>query len=155
MTFNASPSHRLVRPALGFLAGLLATLVFHQLTVALLWALGIAPFAPFPMNPTAPLGVPSVFSLAFWGGVWGIVFIWADRYFPRGAGYWLSAFVFGAVLPTLVAMVVVAPLKGGSPADSLSAALLLSALLVNGAWGVGTGVFVKLQQRALCTRARR
>ncbi len=142
-------NHPLVRPALGFIAGFLATLVFHQLMVAILWGLDVAPFAPFPMNATAPLGVPAVLSLAFWGGVWGVIYIAVDRHFPRGAGYWVAAFGFGAVLPSLVAILVVIPLKGGSPAASLSSTLLLTAVLVNGAWGVGTGVFAGLQQRAL------
>jgi hypothetical protein len=73
-----------------------------------------------------------------------------DRHFARGFGYWLSAFVFGAILPSLVALLVVAPLKGASPtADGLPASLLLVAVLVNGTWGVGTGVFLRLQRRIL------
>ncbi|MDW7710375.1 MAG: hypothetical protein SCH98_07845 [Deferrisomatales bacterium] len=48
----ASPSRWLF----GFLAGFLATLVFHQLTLASLWGAGIAPFGPFFMAATRPLG---------------------------------------------------------------------------------------------------
>ncbi|MEX1081038.1 MAG: hypothetical protein WD382_11720 [Halofilum sp. (in: g-proteobacteria)] len=134
----------------GFIAGFFATLVFHQFMVAVLWGAGVAPFAPFPVHATAPFGVPSILSLAFWGGVWGIVYALVDRHFARGIGYWGSAFVFGAILPSLVALLVVAPLKGASPtADGLPVSLLLVAVLVNGAWGVGTGVFLRLQRRIL------
>jgi glucans biosynthesis protein len=56
----------------GFVAGFLATLIFHQLTVAGLWEPDIASFAPFSLKPTWPLGMPARVSLAFWGGVWGI-----------------------------------------------------------------------------------
>ncbi len=140
-------AHPLLRPALGFVAGFLATLVFHQLTLTLLWVIGIAPFSPYPMTATEPFGVPSVISLAFWGGVWGIIYALVDRrFFPAGGSYWAAAFAFGAILPTLVAMVVVLPLKGGSLGDG-STLLLLTALLVNGAWGLGTGIFLQHAQR--------
>jgi hypothetical protein len=54
-----------MRTLFNFIAGFLATLIFHQLALALLWWLGIAPFAPFSMAATRPLGVPAVISLAF------------------------------------------------------------------------------------------
>lgn len=133
----------------GFVAGFLATLVFHQLMVAVLWSVGVAPFAPFPVDATAPFGVPSILSLAFWGGVWGIAYVGVERRFPRGGNYWLAAFLFGGILPSLVALLVVAPLKGGPVGGGADAALLLVALLVNGAWGVGTGVFLGLVQRMM------
>lgn len=127
----------------GFLAGFLATLIFHQLTLAVLWGLGIAPFGPFPMGATRPFGVPAVFSLAFWGGVWGIVYAWIDGRFPRGGSYWVTAFLFGAVFPSLVALLIVLPLKGRPVGGGWAPALLVTAFLINGAWGVGTGVFLR------------
>lgn len=131
----------------GFMAGFLATLIFHQLTLALLWTVKLAPFAPFSMAATWPLGVPAVFSLAFWGGVWGILFaLIADR-FPARAGYWLVAFLFGGIFPSLVALVIVLPLKGRPMGGGWHPALLLTAFLINGAWGVGTGWFLKLLSR--------
>lgn len=133
-----------VRVLFGFLAGFLATLIFHQVLLALLWAAGIAPFAPFPMTATVPLGVPAVFSLAFWGGVWGILFALIDGGFPSGFGYWVVAFLFGAVLPSAVALLVVVPLKGGPLGGGWAPALLLTVFLINGAWGVGTGLFLRL-----------
>jgi len=124
----------------GFVAGFLATLIFHQLILALLWALKIAPFGPFPMAPTRPFGVPAVFSLAFWGGIWGIVYALIDRRFPAGLGYWIIAFLFGAIFPSLVALLVVLPLKGKPVGGGWMPALLITAFLINGAWGVGTGL---------------
>ena len=56
----------------GFIAGFFGTLVFHQLMVALLWGVGLAPFHPFSMALTRPFGVPAVISLSFWGGLWGL-----------------------------------------------------------------------------------
>jgi len=39
------------RSLAGFIAGFFATLVFHQLALAILWAVGIAPFGPFSNGP--------------------------------------------------------------------------------------------------------
>jgi hypothetical protein len=133
----------LTRLLLSFIAGFLATLIFHQLTLAVLWAAGMARSGPFSMEATQPFGMPAVLSLAFWGGVWGIIYGLIDASFPRGA-YWLMAFLFGAILPSLVALVVVLPLKGHPMGDGWSPPLLLTAFLINGAWGVGTGLFLRI-----------
>ena len=131
----------------GFLAGFLATLIFHQAAVTLLWLIGVARFAPFAMGATWPFGVPAVLSLAFWGGVWGILFAMIDGRFPARAGYWLTAFLFGGIFPSLVALLVVYPLKGRPMGGGWQAAILLTAFLINGVWGVGTGLFLKLFSR--------
>jgi hypothetical protein len=128
----------------GFLAGFLATLIFHQLTLAFLRGVGLAPFGPFSMTATQPFGVPAVFSLSFWGGIWGIPFALVDGTFPRRTGYWITAFLLGAILPSLVALLVVLPLKGRPMGGGWHLPLLVTAFLVNGIWGVGTGIFLKV-----------
>jgi hypothetical protein len=136
------------RLLLGFIAGFLSTLIFHQLVLGLLWSVGVAPSPPFSMTATPPFGVPAVLSLAFWGGLWGILFAFSERGFPRRAGYWIAAFLFGAVLPSLIALFVVLPLKGQPVAGGWRPDLWLRAFLINGAWGIGTGLIL----RALSTR---
>ena len=126
----------------GFIAGFFAVLVFHQLTLAVLWIVGLAPFGPFSMTATQPFGIPAVFSLAFWGGIWGILFALIEGGFPR-RGYWWWAFLFGAILPSLVALMVVLPLKGIPMGGGWHMSLLLTAFLINGAWGIGTGLILK------------
>ncbi len=142
MMQNDRPLGMAPRTAFGFVAGFLATLIFHQLTLAVLWNLGVAPFSPFSMAATRPFGVPAVFSLAFWGGVWGVLFAVVQSRFPRRAGYWVAAFLFGAVLPSLVALCFVMPLKGRPIGGGWQPGLLLTAFLINGAWGVGTGLIL-------------
>lgn len=139
---NGSPKLLL----LGFIAGFLAVFLFHQIAVILLSAAGIAPasVSGFNMQPVPPFGVPAVFSAAFWGGLWGIVFALVQTRFPHGGGYWGAALAFGAVLPTLVALLIVAPLKGGPIGAGWQPQIWLFAAIVNGAWGLGTGVFLKL-----------
>jgi len=127
-----------------FIAGFLATLIFHQLTLLLLSWAGIAPVSPFSMARTHPFGVPAVISLAFWGGIWGIGFGVVDQGFPSGRAYWFFAFLFGAILPTLVALLVVLPLKGQPMGGGWHPPLLFTAFLINGAWGVGTALILKM-----------
>ncbi|MGD0229685.1 MAG: hypothetical protein ABSC19_04905 [Syntrophorhabdales bacterium] len=127
----------------GFVAGFFATLVFHQLMLALLWGAGVAPFGPFPVAPTHPFRVPAVISLAFWGGIWGIVFGLIEFAFPRGWGYWVTAILFGAIPPSLVALLMVFPLKGLPMGGGWHFPLLLTAFLINGSWGLGTGIFFR------------
>ena len=78
----------LKRVLFSFIAGFLATLIFHQLTLAALWAAGMAPARPFSTDAAQPFGVPAVLSLAFLGGVWGIIYGLIDGSFLH-RGYWV------------------------------------------------------------------
>ena len=132
------------RLLLAFVAGFLATLVFHQAVLWLFHVMGVSPRAPWDMHPVPPFGVPAVISLAFWGGVWGVIMIPLIAK-ARGAGWWIAAVIFGAIFPTLVAGLVVAPLKHmNMPRTPQMVALGLS---VNGAWGLGTAFFYRLFAR--------
>jgi hypothetical protein len=132
------------RILLAFVAGFLATIIFHQGAIALLHAAHIAPRAAWNMQHVPPFGVASVISLSFWGGVWGIIMILIiDRF--RGAQYWIWAIVFGAIAPTLVAAFVVAPLKHQPMPHTPKMAVI--GLTVNAAWGLGTALFYRLFSR--------
>lgn len=128
----------------GFFAGFVSTLLFHQGAMWLLNQATGAGRAVWSMQAVPPLGVPSVISLAFWGGLWGIAFAYALRG-QRGVGYWLLAIVAGAVLPSLVALLVVFPLKGMAFAAGGDPRIWIAALTVNGAWGLGVGLLLKLR----------
>ena len=127
-----------------FIAGALAVPLGHQLALWALNAAGSIDRAPFAMEATRPFGVPSVISLSFWGGVWGILLgLILER--TRGAKYWVLATVIGAIAPTLVAGLVVAPLKGMQvPANPK---MLAIGLIVNGVWGLATALFYRLMAR--------
>ena len=133
------------RVIIGFVAGFIATLVFHQGGLAVMNQLGLTDRAPFSMDPTEPLGVPQVFSLAFWGGVWGILLVMFLG--TRKTMWWLRAFIFGALLPTIVAFFVVAPLKGNPIAGGWDPNIIIGALILNGLWGLGTALFYRLLAR--------
>ena len=128
----------------GFLSGFLATLTFHQITVWILWTATLIPFGPYKMTATAPWGIPAVFSLALWGGVWGIILgLILDRSKRRFA-YWVKAFGFGAIFPSLVALLIVLPLKGHPLAGNWHWPLIAAVFFINGMWGIGTGFFLKM-----------
>lgn len=131
---------------IGALSGAISVLLFHQGMAALLHALGLAAAAPYSMQPTHPLGVPALWSIVFWGGVWGAILA-ATLSRLDGARLLLAALLFGAVFPTLVAWLVVAPLKGQALAAGFVPAHMAVGLLLNGAWGLGTGIGLALLGR--------
>jgi hypothetical protein len=127
----------------GFFAAFLATLVFHQIGLELCHLIGLTPGMPYNFKGVPPWGVPQVISLAFWGGVWGFVFVAVERGFRRWpGGYWGGAIIFGAIFPTVFSWFVVAPLKGLPPGYGFHFPGLLVGPIVNGLWGLGTGVFL-------------
>ncbi len=132
-----------IQSIFAFVAGFCSVLIFHQGMLSLLHAAGVTPATPFPYVSTKPFGTPQIWSLAFWGGVWGFVFALASRGFPEGVGYWLLAVIFGAVGPTLVAWFVVFPLKGLPLGGGWKASGMATGLMVNAAWGVGTALILR------------
>lgn len=125
-----------------FLAGALSVLLFQQGTIALLHAAGLAPNPPFAYGRTQPFGVPQIWSLVFWGGVWGLLYGLAEKHFPDGAGYWIMAILFG-VLPTLVLFFVVFPLRGLPVAAGWNTARMLMVLVIHMGWSLGTGILLR------------
>jgi uncharacterized membrane protein len=126
-----------------FLAGFASTLIFHQGLVAFLHAVGFIPRIPYSFAATAPFQIPQVVSLAFWGGVWGIP-LWLVIRRKGSTKYWFTALVFGALFPSAVAWFVVFPLKGLPVAGGWKPSGILVGLLVNGAWGIGVALLMKM-----------
>ena len=128
-----------------FFAGALAVPIHHQLVLLAMNAAGLVDRQPWSMRATEPFGVPSIVSLSFWGGIWGLILglFLADR--QRTVAWWIKALVLGAVFPTLVALFVVPPLKG-LPIRTEPQFFVAGALL-NGAGGLGTAGFAVLFKR--------
>ena len=125
-----------------FIAGVIAVLLFHQGWASLMYLGGFSPNPPFNFRPTQPLGVPQIWSNAFWGGIWGIVYgIVATRFADRGPVYWIGAFLFGALALTLFGRFVIAPLRGQPINWDLIGAW--RGYLINGVWGLGTAALLR------------
>lgn len=143
MRQNISTDNTYKLSIMGFIAGMIATLTVHQFALWLLRQAAIAPFGPYNMATTQPFGIPAVFSLAFWGGIWGVIFALIQGRFPQDGRHWITAFAFGAVFPSLVALLVVLPLKGRPMGGGWHWQLLLTAFLINGVWGLTTAALIR------------
>ena len=99
------------------------------------------------MAPVSPVHVPAVISLAFWGGVGGVVLWTLIRHFRGrrvlglGARGWRARCEFGRV-------VVVMPIKGMGPAGGWDVKVIVGGLLLNGAWGLGTALLMRLMNQS-------
>jgi hypothetical protein len=124
-----------------FIAGGISALVFHQGLLVVLYVAGLIPRAPFDTTPTSPLGVPALYSLAFWGGVWGVV-LWPLILRADGAGRWILAALIGAAAPSATAWFVVMPLKGKAIAGGWDPSVLATSLALNASWGLGLALIV-------------
>ncbi|MBW8268458.1 hypothetical protein [Caldovatus aquaticus] len=126
---------------LGFAAGFLSVLVFHQGAIWLLHAAGVLANAPFPLRPVPPLGVPQIYSLAFWGGVWGVA-VAAILWMRPAWNPVLVGFLVGAVACVLAGFTVVAALRGQPLMGGWDPNRWWRSTVINGAWGLGTGVLL-------------
>lgn len=124
---------------LAFVAGFLAILFFHQGGLWLLHLAGKVAAAPWNMTPVPPLGMPSVLSLALWGGLWGIV-LWSLVRKAKAARFWMLPIILGALLPSLATLFVEFPIKG----IPLNAPLIVGTVLLNALWGLGVAFYMRL-----------
>jgi hypothetical protein len=125
-----------------FAAGFISVLLFQMAAWSVLYALGMTPNAPFGYAPTKPFAVPQIWSFAFWGGLWGLVFGYVERWFPQGPMYYVAAFLFGAIAPVLVLWFIVLPLKGIPVAAGWKPMTMLFHVIMHGCFGLGIGVLL-------------
>jgi hypothetical protein len=121
---------------LGFLAGALAVVTFHQGMVFLLSSVDVIQSRVYAMRGVPPFGVPTILNQMFWGGLWGLLFAVVADTLPRWP-FLLLGFTFGVLGPVLVSWFVVAPLKGLPIAAGWVPPRMLASVLINGCWGIG------------------
>ena len=132
-----------MRGFLGFVAGVIAVLIFHQGMIAALHTLapGWVPFVPYRTMLVPPFGVPAIVSNCFWGGLWGAAF---GLFLPRYTWpLWLCGLFLG-FLAVLAGWCIVLPLKGQPIAGGWVLANMLRSLLINGFFGLGVGLILPL-----------
>jgi hypothetical protein len=139
---RAAPGLFRFNPVTLFAAGFISVLVFQMGANGIMHALGYVP-APFPYQPTWPLGVPQTWSMAFWGGIWGLVFGLLEKRFPAGILYYVAAFLFGVLFPVLVLWFIVFPLKGLPIAAGWNIRRMVPQLLSHGAFGLGIAILLR------------
>lgn len=114
----------------GLVSGTAAVLLFQHSALGLFELLGFR-------------GAPPLWPLAAWGAVWGALLA-ATLGRLEGKRLILGAALFGAVLPTLAAVLLVAPLKGQPAVTGVVPLAILVAALVNAAWGLAAGIGLAL-----------
>jgi hypothetical protein len=127
---------------IGFFAGALAVLFFHQMVIFLWQQAGVIPGRAWGNAPTMPLGVPAILNSMFWGGIWGVVFSLLTNKFPTSWSWWLKGMVFGLLGPLLFGWIVMPLIKntpffaGGVPMR------MFVGVTIQLAWGFGLASFI-------------
>jgi hypothetical protein len=139
-----------MRGFLGFIAGAIAVLTFHQGMIEVLHILGFVSFTPYRTNPVPPFGVAAIVSNCFWGGLWGVAF---GLLMPRFTWpVWLCGLILG-LIAVLTGWFIVAPLKHLPLAGGWVPANMLRSVLINGCFGLGVGLILPLLMPRSLVRA--
>ena len=133
----------------GFVAGALSVLVFHQLGFWIANELGYARAPLYSLRPVPPWGVPAILSLAFWGGLWGMAAAFLVPRLPRPLNGVVGWVFFAAVIVTLVNWFVVLPIKGAPVGAGFRLPGLVVVPLVYALWGFGMWLIARLLRTAL------
>jgi hypothetical protein len=146
MSGRAGPTYPApaIRAVVGLAAAALSVLTFHAAAWWVLHQVGVMP-PPYPVNPTAPFGLPLIASLTFWGALYGIPFGLALPRLPRPLVLW--GFALG-IVACLIGWFVVAPLKGQPPAGGS----LGIPIFINGVWGIGVALLTPMLMPRAGTR---
>lgn len=131
------------RAVLGFVAAVLAVLLFHQAAWEGFHLAGMMP-PPFPTEPTGIIGYPRIVSLMVWGGVYGAAFGLLLPRLPRPVWPWGVAM---GLLAASVSLFVVAPLKGQPVAAGWDPAGIARNVTINATWGLGLGLILPALMR--------
>jgi hypothetical protein len=131
---------------LPFVSGFLASLFFHESTLALMHAAGLIDPSGFSTAPFLPLGLPEFIANAIWSAVWAIAMAWLLRVSPERPAPWVQAFVFGGLVLTAAATFVVDPLRGIWPSGNMAPRLAVG-FAANAVWGWGALVFMRAFMR--------
>ncbi len=130
----------LSRALRGFVAAVVAVLVFHQAMWAVLHVAGLMP-PPYPTDGIPPFGVPRIANLCFWGGLWGAAFGLVLPSLPASAPMWLKGLCLG-IAAALVGQFVVPAIKSMPLAGGWAAMAFVRSFLINGFWGLGVGLML-------------
>ncbi len=127
---------------LGFLAGALSHLIFQGGLGSILYAAHLVPALSWSLMPVPPLGVPKSFSLAFWAGLWGLVYAVLEPRLTARFGWWVGGLVFG-LAPLVVYWFVVLPLKGLGVGGGFHLGMVPIEIAFHAVFGIGTAIIFR------------
>jgi hypothetical protein len=131
---------------LGFVAGSLSVVVFHQGMVLLLHLMGQVPNFPWRMETFrgGPIPIPIIVNQMFWGGLWGIGFAVVGGMIPIAHNI-LRGVVYGLLGPALLGNGILVPLfQGGAYLWGFQPLRIVISALIASAFGAGLAVFYRL-----------
>jgi hypothetical protein len=131
-----------IRLFLGFIAGFLSHLIFQGALGSALYAAHLLPALPWSLMPVPPLGVPMTLSLAFWAGLWGLVYAVLEPRLTARFGWWAGGLIFG-LAPLLVYWFVVLPLKGLGVGGGFDLAMAPIHVAFHAVFGIGTAIIFR------------
>lgn len=133
-----------MRLVIGFAAGALAVLVFHQVMVLALHLAGLIPTFPWSLRSVGPLGVPAIVNSMFWGGIWGVVFAGIGSMIPLHSDLARGA-AFGLLGPWFLGNGLLVPLiKGGPLLFGFAPQRMFIGALIGLSFGIGLAVLMRL-----------
>lgn len=132
----------------GFIAGAVSVLVFHQGGFWIANESGYARVPLYSLRPVPPWGVPTILSMAFWGGLWGVAAAFLVPRLPGALNSVLGWVLFGAIVVTLANWFIVLPIKGAPVGGGFRMPGLVLVPLVYGLWGFGMWLIAKLVHAA-------
>ena len=133
----------------GFIAGALSVLIFHQLGFGISNELGYTRANLYNMRPVPPFSVPTIVSSAFWGGLWGIVAAFVVPRLPGALNGVLGWILFAAVIVSVVNWFVVLPIKGLPVGGGFRLPGVVVVPIVYGFWGFGMWLIARLTRSVL------
>ena len=125
------------RLLIGFAAGFLSHLVIEGALGAGLYAAGLIPSLPWSLTLVPPLGVPRSLSLAFWAGLFGVLYVLLEPWLTARLGRWQGGLLYGLVVPLSVDWFIVLPLKGHGIGGGFHPAAVPIDIALNAALGLG------------------
>jgi len=148
-----SPSAKALssRVFLSLVAGALATLLFHQTTLQVLYWCGVVARPAFRMAVVPPFNMPMVVSVTFWGAIFGVIV----GFLPRLPGGTVVRGIAAGLFALLMAWFVVRPLAGHAAAFGWQIKPMAISALANLMWGFGVVlIHPLLSPRCLLERSR-
>ena len=130
---------------IGFVAGAISVLIFHQGMVLLLYSMGQTPNFPWNLAPMkGPFPVPALVNSMFWGGLWGVAFAAVGHIIPVAHNI-LRGVVFGLLGPFLLGNGLLVPLLKGTGQFiwTWPAPRYIIAGLIGSAFGAGLAVLMR------------
>jgi hypothetical protein len=141
------------RIVLGFIAAVISVLIVHQTIVYVLGMYGMSRSVPWSMQP---LGygwfprMPTIANVAFWGGLWGILFALVYDWLPSRMA-WLKGLIFGLIIVVISNWTLLPLIRQhifNYPPQPLFSGLnptvMLAVVLIVGGFGLGLGIIYGL-----------